>query len=169
MIKHHGHIPVTWDIEDFKNLNYEFGFYTSMPPLQTLVNAGHDPYRLTIWKCQYPNAMPRGIENFNQYWPQLSNLGTAVNLLTPGQYQPLHQDQYERYCNSFNLTDNDTVVRILVMPQDSVPGQMFQVHGKTYGNWKAGEWFSWTNAEYHATYNFSNVNRYAIQLTGLLS
>jgi hypothetical protein len=169
MIKRHGQLPVTWDIEEFKTLRYEFGFYNSNPPLKTLIDAGHDVYRITNWKCHYPNAMPESVNRLEQHWPEMSNVGIAVNLLTPGQYLPPHQDQYGRYRNSFNLTNNDTIARVLIMAQDSAPGQMFQVHGETYGNWKAGEWFAWINSEWHATYNFSNVNRYAIQITGSIA
>jgi len=169
MIDHRGSIPVTWGIEEFKNLKYDVGFYNSNPPLNTLLAAGHDVHKMTNWICHYPNPMPQAVEDLIHHWSKLSNVGVAVNLLTPGQYLPLHQDQYSKYRKSFNLTDGDTIVRILIMAQDSVPGQMFQVHGETYGNWKAGEWFAWANSEWHATYNFSNVDRYAIQLTGMLN
>lgn len=161
-----GSIPVTWDIQELKNLNYEFGFFTSDPPVETYTAAGHDPYRISIWKYHQPKLLPASVEVLHQHWPNLINIGTAVNLYTPGQYMPWHQDRYGRYRKVNNLSENDTIMRIIIMTEDSKPGQIFQANDKTWGLWRAGDWFAWTNDDWHASYNFSNENRYAIQITG---
>lgn len=44
-----GSIPVTWNIEELKTLKYEFGFFTSDPPVETYTSVGHDPYRISIY------------------------------------------------------------------------------------------------------------------------
>jgi hypothetical protein len=52
------------------------------------------------------------------------------------------------------------------MLEDSCPGQILQFENRVVGNWKAGDWFGWIGNELHAFYNFSMIDRYAIQITG---
>jgi hypothetical protein len=88
-------------------------------------------------------------------------------LFRPAQYLPLHVDLFGRYREVNNLT-NEQVVRTMVMLEDSVPGQILQVDGETFGDWKAGDTFSWQEEDLHALYNFSMSNRYAVQVTATI-
>jgi len=167
ILKLRGKIPVTWNIDNVKSLEYEFGSYNSCPPIDVFVNAGHDEKNIKIWKYQQPKTLPVDISELHKNWPFLNNVGTAINFFQPGQYMPWHHDEYDRYRK---FIDNDTsdIVRIIIMLEDSSPGQIIQVNESTYGTWKAGDWFAWADSDYHAFYNFSTVNRYAVQITATL-
>jgi hypothetical protein len=163
-----GTVPVSWNMEKLKNLKYEFGLFTPEAPIEAYTSVGHDPYRMSVWMYHYPKIMPAGVDTINQHWPELSNVGIAVNLARPGQYLPWHQDRYSRYRKVNNLTASDKIIRIIVMAEDSQPGQIFHIKDRIWGDWKAGEWFAWSGADWHASYNLSTVDRYVIQITGTI-
>jgi hypothetical protein len=100
------------------------------------------------------------------HFKSLDNLALAVNLFTPGQYLPLHYDLYQQYRSVFKLNGSEKITRIILMLEDSSPGQILQIENRVVGNWIAGDWFEWSGNELHAFYNFSMVDRYAIQITG---
>ena len=81
---------------------------------------------------------------------------------------PCHSDLYARWKHVHKHNDIKTIVRIIVMLEESEHGQMLHVGDTLYSKWKAGDWFSWTGSTVHATYNMSLKSRYAVQLTGNL-
>ena len=62
----------------------------------------------------------------------------------------------------------ESIVRYIVMLEDSSPGQIIQLEKNCIGTWRAGDCFGWNYKDLHAFYNFSRKDRYAIQVTGCL-
>ena len=160
-----GHINPSWDIEEFKALDYKFDTHKDDGLLNKFASTGHSKMYMTLWNYFQPNPFPNVV--FDYIVPQfdLENVSVAINLFTPGQYLPVHGDLYGKYKTFHGLTDQ-TITRHVIMLEDSVPGQVSQACDVTLGEWKAGDWISWDNGDPHAVYNFSMQNRYAIQLTG---
>jgi hypothetical protein len=82
---------------------------------------------------------------------------------------PIHYDRFTAYKKINNLDDGASICRFMIMLEDSVDGQMLQIGGTIYNQWKAGRVFHWCNKDMHTFYNLSLENRYAVQLTGTYS
>lgn len=161
-----GHITPSWNIADLENLNMELiPFRGSTTLMQDYIDAGHRLNNLSIHVYFEPNPMPTGVEDIKTHFAHLHNVKVAVNCLTPGQYMPWHVDAYGRYMNATELTDSTDIFRILVMAQDSQPGQYVHIGDTVHSSWIAGDWFGWHNDTPHATCNLSNTNRFIFQLT----
>lgn len=163
---HKGHIKPSWDIEEFKALDYKFDTHKDDDLLNEFASVGHSKMYMTLYNYFQPNPFPPVV--FDYIVPQfdITNVSVAINLFTPGQYLPLHNDLYGKY-KTFHGLKNQNIRRFVVMLEDSVPGQISQVCDETYGEWRAGDWFGWDNDDPHAVYNFSTVWRYGIQITGV--
>lgn len=158
-----GKIKPEWKIEDFTNLPYKLDHDKEV--VESYGRVGHSSTMMNLYNCFEYNLTFDRLPIVTQF-NFLKNITLAVNLLTPGQYVPLHIDRYETYKRLFDITPDQTIVRIIIMIQDHSPGQMLQILDNTIGVWNAGDWFGWHENDLHGTYNFSKINRYAIQLTG---
>jgi hypothetical protein len=159
-----GNIPVSWNIDDFKNLTYKL----DPDPIicQEYSSVGHSLEAMKFYNCFEPDinfSLDKILINFNF----LSKIRIAVNLFTPGQYIPLHADKYEKFIKINQLPNSDSIVRIILMLEDNEPGQFLQIENNIVSSWKAGDCFSWKSSATHAFYNLSKKNRYSLQITGL--
>lgn len=161
-----GHIDPTWNIAEFKELDYSFDTHKDDALLNQFASCGHSKMYMTLYNYFQPNPFPSVV--FDYIVPQfdLDNISVAINLFKPGQYLPMHSDLYGKYKQYHALT-NQTITRCVIMLEDSVPGQISQAGNITLGEWIAGDWISWENDDPHAVYNMSTQDRYAIQLTGV--
>ncbi len=161
-----GFIEPKWNIEDYKKLNYKFDTHKDNDLLNDFAKQGHSKMHMTLWNYFQPNPMPESVDNYIvPAFSHLDHISVAINLFTPGQYLPMHTDLFGRYKQVNNLTDEE-ITRVIIMLEDSSPGQVSQACGKTFGEWQAGFWIQWDSPDPHAVYNLSLENRYAIQLTG---
>jgi hypothetical protein len=164
------HLAPTWNIDDFKILNYKKASYRGSELIKQYLNAGHTYDSLELFNYFEPNPMPEAVyEQIVPHFSFLDNISVAVNLFKPGQFIPVHSDRYDRYAEIHNLTSVDNVVRYVVMLEDGLPGQIMEINQVLVSYWKAGDCFGWPNTVPHAFYNFSTANRYAMQITGILN
>jgi hypothetical protein len=163
------HIDPTWNISDFKTLDYKQAAYRGSEIIEAYLNAGHTLDSLRLYNYFEPNPMPHGVyEHIKPHFAYLDKIGIAVNLFKPGQFIPKHHDLYDRYKELHNLTTIDNIMRVVVMLEDGLPGQIIEIDGEVYSYWEAGDCFGWRNTVPHAFYNFSTSDRYAMQITGVL-
>ena len=161
-------IKPNWDIEEFKTLNYILSTHKDGKLVDQYLTSGHSKEKLSIYKYQLPNQMPKCVDDYIiPHFTFLDKVTPAVNYFKPGQYLPLHIDLYGKYIEINDITF-ENVIRCMVMLEDNSPGQILQITNKSIGSWKSGDCFYWNYDEIHAFYNFSMKDRYAIQLTGVL-
>jgi hypothetical protein len=161
-----GHIHPSWNIESFYNLDYKLDVYKDSNLINDYEESGHYREEMKLYNVFEPSYIPNVV--YKIVLPEfnfITNISLAVNLFKPGQYLPYHKDIYGKYKDLHNLT-NESIIRIIVMLENGMPGQILEVGDKIYSRWKAGDWFGWINDEKHASYNFSNQDRYALQITG---
>ncbi len=167
----HGHLEPNWDIDEFVNLPYRHDtpYDTGNRELiEQYAISGHSFYNMSMYNCFETVALPAVVTDYiKPAFAHFKNLTVAVNLFKPGQYLPYHVDKFEKYRKLNNIVD-EQIVRVILMLEDSKPGQISQVCDSTVGNWRAGDWFQWYAEDYHTFYNLSLYNRYAIQLTGTI-
>lgn len=158
-----GKINPYWDIDYFKNLKYK----KNPDPIlcEEYSNCGHNIESLTIYNCIEPNFLDFDKSKILKHFKDLKHPAFAVNLFKPGQYIPIHVDRYERYKTLYSA---NKILRVIIMLEDSEPGQILQIDKDIVGTWNSGDWFAWENEEPHAFYNMSKKDRYALQLTGTI-
>jgi hypothetical protein len=161
-----GHLIPNWITDQFKSLDYTLDHHKDTQLIDRYVAAGHDPNSMQMRYCFENQLSSVDTTYIRNHFKWLDNLALAVNLFTPGQYLPLHYDLYQQYRSVFKLDETIKISRIILMLEDSCPGQILQFENRVVGNWKAGDWFGWIGNELHAFYNFSMIDRYAIQITG---
>lgn len=164
-----GKIPVQWNAEDFKTLDYKQDTIKTTYSLQQYIASGHNKDCIEIFNYFEPNPMPEGVEQTRAYFELLGyrNISIAVNLFKPGKYVPIHIDLYQRY-KTFHALADETVHRYILMLEDNSHGQILQIGNHCIGDWNAGNYFGWADEEHHAFYNFSMLPRYALQVTATL-
>ena len=166
-----GHLPPHWQIDEFVSLKYRHDtpYDTGNRELvEQYMAAGHLFQSMSMYNCFETEPLPRSVTDYiKPAFAHLGNLSVAINMFTPGQYLPYHVDKFEKYKKVNNIVD-EQIVRVIVMLEDSKPGQISHIQDTTIGLWKAGDWFQWDAADYHTFYNLSLFNRYAVQLTGTI-
>lgn len=163
-----GHILPSWNIESFYDLDYKLDQHKDSDLIGDYERSGHHREEMKLYNLFEPSPIPNVI--YSMVLPEfdfLKNISLAVNLFKPGQYLPYHKDLYGKYKDLHNLT-NESIMRIIVMLEDGIPGQILEIKDKVYSHWKAGDWYGWIDDEKHASYNFSNRDRYALQITGTI-
>jgi len=161
-------IKPEWNIEEFKNLEYSLTTYKNKSVIGDYINVGHNKEMISLYNYHEPNPMPKCMFDYiKPHFNFLDNLALAVNYFKPGQYLPLHSDLYTKYIQVYGAELKD-IVRIILMLEDSYPGQILQIKDRCICNWKSGDCFKWESEDLHAFYNFSMNGRYAIQVTGTL-
>ena len=150
------HIIPQYFLTTYKNKNI----------INQYTNVGHNEEMISLYNYHEPNPMPKCVyEYIKPHFNFLDNLALAVNYFKPGQYLPLHSDLYEKYIKVYEVNPKN-IVRVILMLEDSSPGQILQIMDKCISHWKSGDFFWWENKDLHAFYNFSLKDRYAIQVTG---
>lgn len=163
-----GNISHNFNVAEFVNLNYNFTTYKGAKLLAQFNELGHSKEAMTLYNYFEPNPMPSCInEIVKPHFSFLEKLSVAVNLFTPGQYIPYHYDYYTKYKDIFNIEEGNNIWRFILMIEDGAPGQIIEIGDSVFSRWKVGDYFGWKNNEYHAFYNLSTKNRYALQITGV--
>jgi hypothetical protein len=163
-----GYITPCWNMQQIKNLEYKDDYHKDTPLIKKYIDAGHSSKHITIYNYFEPNPMPDSSAQVKKHFKRLGNLSLAINKFTPGQYLPMHHDLYGNFKLLHCLDDDVAIIRIMVMMEDSSPGQILQIGDNSWSKWRAGEWMGWINTTEHASYNFSMSNRYAWQITGTI-
>jgi hypothetical protein len=162
-----GYVEKNWDIKEVKSLPFKLDYHKDSNLIKSYTELGHSIEAMTLYNC-FEQDINLDLSIYKNQFTFLRNISIAVNFFKPGQYLPLHFDLYQKYKNYHNLNDNVNVVRIILMLEDSAPGQILQINDSLVGKWMKGQWYSWANDDLHAFYNLSKSDRYALQITGTI-
>ena len=157
-----GRIAVTWNPNDFKNLNYERITYGNQV---AMVSADDfDFYNIAMdYTRDEKIAKQLGIET---EFDHLKNKTYAIHKIKPGHVLPFHSDHYVRYKQVFGVESADSIKRIIVFLEDWHRGQLLEIEDVVIVNWRAGEWVMWTGEAVHMAANLGHNDRYTLQITG---
>ena len=104
-------IKPNWDIEEFKTLNYILSTHKDGKLVDQYLTSGHSKEKLSIYKYQLPNKMPKCVDEYIiPHFTFLDKVTPAVNYFKPGQYLPLHIDLYGKY-----IKINDYISQIICL------------------------------------------------------
>jgi hypothetical protein len=112
------------------------------------------------------NPEPKWIDGFRKYFPW-QNFSWSVYRMGPGTVLPNHSDTYARFREIHNIDDPESIYRAVVILNDWQSGHYFEIDGKPYVNWRAGDTFVWRNDTLHLAANNGMTDRYTLQITGV--
>lgn len=161
--KKKGNIPVFWnkqhyvDSEWYKHPDKIHGFSTD--------NENYKIYGENIG-VYIPKKVDPIFENVSNFF-NLKELVYNLSMYKPGMILPWHSDNYPTYSKNKKLKDLKNVVRIMVLLHDSSPGHQLWI-GDEFCSGPSGSWFSWQGQIRHMAANLGEVNRYVLQITGIV-
>lgn len=163
-----GHIKPNWDTEKFKDLTWCSTPFNDSSQYTRWIREG---YRLdnTVgsWIDITSPEFPSDIKNTFSSWNNLNDIGLTLYRMKTSEILPVHFDTYSFYKKIFKLDDKEVnIYRTLVMLEDWKSGHYLEVDGTPFLDWKAGDWFVWSNDTPHMAANIGIETRYTLQITG---
>ena len=165
-------IKIDWG-DKHKTLNYKFEDLNTGVTVPKEWNVGNSRkifqnLEIGIHRFDHPyewmNCVTQEIEKLS-----LTSVFYCVHCLTPGNFLPRHSDTFEYYAKANNVVDINRIVRIIIFLDDAEPGQFLHVDNEYYTDYKKGDVAYWTGGTPHLAANLSTVNRYTMQITGILN
>ena len=162
------HLTPHWKQEDLENIIVE---QAPNPSIGYSVEPGID---IDKYKHLVSAGVYRGLPNFfnkdilEKEFNWIDHKGYAIHKMLPGSILPLHRDKYAFYANHHNVTNFDTIVRVIVFLQDHKLGHTLQVEDCNIPQWNAGDYVYWKGKKAHLAANFGADIRYTLQITGLV-
>lgn len=86
-----------------------------------------------------------------------------------GQFVPVHKDKYYMFKKKHNLESNKDIVRYCIFLEDWKPGHYFEINGKPFVEWSAGDIAVLRPEIYHRSVNAGTELKYTVQITGILN
>lgn len=161
------HFAKFWD-DEYKNLNYTREPFNDPESLSTWVTQGYSgPF--TGWMCDMRSAQPSWNDRFIEIFESKGwqDIGTSYYRMDTGTILPVHGDLYKKYVSLFNLQGNEHwIYRAIVFLEDWQPGHYFEIDGKAWTDWRAGDAVEWRYDTPHMAANIGLLPRYTLQITG---
>lgn len=158
-----GTIPVFWHKENY----VEAGWYRHPDKTHGFSTEGEnykiygDNLGVYIPKTLNP-IFEQAFDFFN-----LDEIVFSLSMYKPGMILPWHRDNYPTYSKNKGIVEPESIVRVMVLLEDSAPGHQLWIENKMYSG-PAGSWFAWQGRAKHMAANLGEVNRYVMQITGIL-
>lgn len=163
------HIPILWQNNEHRFLSYTEEYWRDYEVKQykNWIDAGHLPDILAFNVHRFREGLPDWCTYLTSLFKDYDCLNFAMHQCKPGHYMPSHYDHYTYYVKTYNCNIND-IVRIIVFLEDWQDGHLLFVENRFYSNWKAGDAVSWQGQTLHGLANLGTVDRYTLQVTGIL-
>jgi len=158
-----------WD-EEYKTLDYRKEIFNDEYAIEKWRKDGYDNdvKRFSGKMANYSDKQPKWNEIFKSWAFHehgLKNVGCCYYRMGTNDIIPNHSDAYNVYTKKFGCQTED-VHKILVFLEDWKSGHYFELEGKPFVNWKAGDYATWTGNTEHFAANIGTEYRYTLQITG---
>jgi len=166
-----GHVKPFWD--DYKDLAWINEPFNDQVTLEKWKSQGHNYAKYTGKLYDQRFEMPQWVDLAEEklvgrYPGKAKHLGVAIYCMTPGTILPNHQDTYAKYKKLYNVTEDETVWRMLILMEDWQSGHYLEVDGEPFTKWQAGDYAVWKDDTVHMAANLGNTDRYTLQVTATI-
>jgi hypothetical protein len=161
-----GHIELPWPKIIHRSLKYKREPFNDPASIKLWKSQGHTQKHFTgkLYDMKSPTPLWFAPDDLASTF-NLREMGWAFYKMTTGVILPRHVDQFVRYKKLFP-EDKGTIVRVLVMLEDWQDGHYLDLADRQATEWKAGDYFWWTELGPHTAANIGVADRYTLQLTG---
>lgn len=168
-----GTVPVLWQASDYESHtwvpNHDKRGYTTEDENYKIYRERLGLYILNYEQQDKGIFLPDSMKKVFDYVPEMFDLKKTVYSFMKypvGNILPWHVDNYPTYCRNNDVTNIESIVRLIVLLNDSTPGQQLWINDKMYSG-PAGSWFAWEGTTEHMAANLSKEPRYVLQITGV--
>lgn len=161
------HLAKFWD-DEYKNLSYTREPFNDPASVAAWVTQGYTG-SFTGWMCDMRNTQPTWNNRFIEIFEAKGwrDVGTSYYRMDTGTVLPVHGDLYKKYVELFNLQGQEHwIYRAIVFLEDWQPGHYFEINGKAWTDWRAGDAVEWRYDTPHMAANIGLTPRYTLQITG---
>jgi len=155
-----GNIDLDISKLDLDNLEFTkyFACYRQLPEMENY----YWPENSSIWQMFHEHS-PQWIHNLAKKIPQdfAYHVVSAINI-PPGQTIPYHQDKHYMLKETYGPGET---WRYLIFLEDWKMGHYFEIYGKPFVDWKAGDWIKFHQKEWHIAANVGVEPFYSAQIT----
>lgn len=166
-----GHInPANfWDENEIKSLPYIKENFNDAQQIREWEAQGHQFRTGELFDMRHaaqPSTTNKLIAWANER--NIEHVGVSYYKMKSGDILPSHADSYKKYIEIYNLTDRiESIVRYIFFLEDRKHGHVFEVDNKIF-DWKAGDYIGWRYNTLHLAANLGSLDRFTIQLTGVI-
>ena len=156
-----------WD-DEFKTLDYIQEPFNDPVSVNTWISQGYQS-KICGELCDMRHRLPDWAGKFIEIYEAQGwkDIGLAFYRMRTGTVMPVHSDLYKKYIELFNLQGQEkSIRRALVLLEDWKPGHYFEVDGRPYVSWSAGQTVEWIYDVPHMAANIGLEDRYTLQITG---
>ena len=119
-------------------------------------------------KAHIARELPEDVIDFFKEIFLLDDIAFSVQKMLPGMILPYHSDKYGFYLSRHQNLTIDKIQRIIVFLEDWQPGHVSEINGDSHTQWKQGDWITWYGSTPHLAANLGSVDRYTLQITGII-
>lgn len=161
---------VSW-VNNHRFLDYKLDYLKDDHLLSIWKNNGIDKNQTKIYLHQMtePYNWMGDIVNQVAFSKNLKHVSFAFHKIPPGNFLGMHSDKYGLFRKKYNITDINKIHRIIVFLEDACDGHLLISKDKAYINWKKGDSCSWIGSDKHLAANLGIIDRYTLQITGLIN
>ena len=155
-----GNIHLEINREHLDNLNFTdyFDCYKQTPETEKY----YTPENSSIWQM-FDEESPEWVHNLAKLVPRdFKHHVVSVIKIPPGQTIPYHQDKHYWLQEKYGKGET---WRYLIFLEDWKMGHYFEIHGKPFVQWKAGDWIKFHQKEWHLAANVGIEPFYSVQVT----
>jgi hypothetical protein len=156
-----------WTIEDFYNVEYEHSPFNDALTTKYWKKIGYEEQKFTGSMYGMPNEMPDWVGRFQKVFPW-DNWSWQLYRMEPGCILPAHSDTYRKYKEVNALKNTKKVWRAVVFLEDWQSGHYFEIDSTNLSYWKKGDYIVWNDQCRHIAANIGELNRYTLQITGVI-
>ena len=163
------HIKPFWD-DEYKNLDYRKEVFNDEYAIEKWRKKGYDNdiNSFSGEMANYSDKQPEWNEIFKSWAHHehgLKDEGCCYYRMGTNDIIPNHTDAYNVYTEKFGCKTED-VHKILVFLEDWKSGHYFELEGKPFVEWSAGNYATWVGNTEHFAANIGTEYRYTLQITG---
>jgi hypothetical protein len=155
----HGHIDIEITKSDLEGICLTDYYRARHPPE---IGLYYNEHNSSFW--QMFGEAPQWIHDLADKVPQTfeHHVVSAIKLL-PGHTIPLHTDKHYKLRQEFDVTG--LRYRYLIFLEDWKNGHYVEINSEPVPKWKAGDWYMFSNMDWHLGGNMGLEPFYSAQVT----
>jgi hypothetical protein len=159
------HIKPWWSTS-YKDLPYINEPFNDSASVNLWRQLGYTQEKFTGDMYNMNRPEPSWIDEFRNHF-KWDHFSWSVYRMGPGTTLPNHSDTYTRFKELYNIIDDSTIYRAIVLLGDWESGHYLEIDGRPIVNWIAGDTVIWQSDVPHLAANVGMTDRYTLQITGV--
>ena len=162
-----GNGNIEYNTLQHRDLNYKREPFNDPKSIEVWKEMGFSQDHFTGEMYDMKNPKPDwfDFDGIVKHFDNWTHLSWSFYKMTSGVVLPRHVDEFVRFKEMYPDAKG-TLGRILIMLEDRKLGHYLDLGEEIADDWRAGDYFWWTEFGPHTAANIGSMDRYTLQLTG---